>query len=70
MSDLISIVKAHNEATISCNEEYDTNSNTLPIITEFKNNIITEGDINRKKINSLKNKLLAGADVNAAINDV
>ena len=40
------------------------------IISQYKNKQITEDDINNNKIDEVKYKLLAGADVNAAINNV
>jgi hypothetical protein len=42
----------------------------MSIISQYINKPITEDDISNNKIDEIKYKLLAGADVNAAINKV
>jgi hypothetical protein len=45
-------------------------ANNNSIISQYKNKPITEDDVKNNKIDEIKYKLLAGADVNAAIDNV
>ena len=58
----------HNNADTLANEKEEDANNK--IISQYKNKPITEADIEHNQIDEIKYKLLAGADVNAKLNNV
>ena len=58
----------HNNMDTLANEKEEEANNK--IVSQYKNKPITEVDIKNKQIDEIKYKILAGADVNAKLNDV